>query len=166
MQLLTQNFTLEEMVASSTAAKLRIANNPNQEQIDCLQALCENVLQPLRNSLGMIRVTSGYRCPELCVAIGSTSNSRHTLGQAADIKSPSYPCWQVAKWIINNVTWDGLIYETPNLQTCWIHVSYDKNKTKQREKIVHYNFDGKYINLPRDGIDERLEALGKEYEAK
>lgn len=44
-------------------------------------------LQQLRDFLGKpIKVNSGYRSPEHNASIGGVKNSRHVLGQAADIK--------------------------------------------------------------------------------
>jgi zinc D-Ala-D-Ala carboxypeptidase len=68
---LSRNFTLQELIKSDTAIRLNIDNNPNGDQIDKLKQLCENVLQPVRDQFGRVKVTSGFRSPELCRAIGS-----------------------------------------------------------------------------------------------
>lgn len=45
-----------------------------------------NKLQELRNETGrLITITSGYRCPVHNMNIGGAKQSRHMLGQAADI---------------------------------------------------------------------------------
>jgi zinc D-Ala-D-Ala carboxypeptidase len=69
---LSQNFTLQELTKSDTAVRKGIDNNPNSDQITKLQLLCENILQPVRDHFGPVVVTSGYRSPELSVAIGSS----------------------------------------------------------------------------------------------
>ena len=69
---LSRNFTLQELIKSDTAIRLNIDNNPNGDQIDKLKQLCENVLQPVRDQFGRVKVTSGFRSPELCRAIGSS----------------------------------------------------------------------------------------------
>ena len=74
---LSRNFTLQELIKSDTAIRLNIDNNPNGDQIDKLKQLCENVLQPVRDQFGRVKVTSGFRSPELCRAIGSSENSQH-----------------------------------------------------------------------------------------
>ena len=72
---LSRNFSLQELTKSDTAIRKGIDNEPNADQVDKLKALCENILQPVRDQFGRVKVTSGYRSPELCVAIGSSLNS-------------------------------------------------------------------------------------------
>ena len=83
---LSRNFTLQELTKSDTAIRLNIHNEPNGDQIDKLKQLCENVLQPVRDQFGRVKVTSGYRSPELCRAIGSSENSQHAKAEAADFE--------------------------------------------------------------------------------
>ena len=78
---LSKNFTLKELVQSQTAARKGINNNPSEDQIEGLQRLCENILQPIRDQFGMpVTVTSGFRSAQLCTAIGSSVNSQHAKG--------------------------------------------------------------------------------------
>ena len=49
---LTRNFSLSELIKSDTAIRLGIDNNPNADQIEKLKALCENILQPVRDHFG------------------------------------------------------------------------------------------------------------------
>ena len=58
---LTRNFSLQELIKSDTAIRLDINNNPNSGQIEKLKALCENILQPVRDHFGRVKVTSGFR---------------------------------------------------------------------------------------------------------
>jgi len=48
--------------------------------------LCEKILQPVRDHFGRVKVTSGFRSPELCQAIGSSPNSQHARAEAADFE--------------------------------------------------------------------------------
>ena len=83
---LSRNFTLQELIKSDTAIRKGIDNNPNADQVEKLKKLCENVLQPVRDHFGRVKVTSGYRSPELCVAIGSSINSQHAKAEAVDFE--------------------------------------------------------------------------------
>ena len=83
---LSRNFTLSELIKSDTAIRKGINNNPNAEQIEKLKLLCENILQPVRDHFGRVKVTSGFRSSELCVAIGSSVNSQHAKAEAADFE--------------------------------------------------------------------------------
>ena len=62
---LSDNFTLAEMIRSQTARRLDIDNTPNEQQIEFMRELCMNVLQPIRDEFGPVRITSGLRVPEL-----------------------------------------------------------------------------------------------------
>ena len=83
---LSRNFSLHELIKSDTAIRKGIDNNPNPDQIDKLKVLCEKVLQPVRDHFGRVKVTSGFRSPELCQAIGSSVNSQHAKAEAADFE--------------------------------------------------------------------------------
>ena len=83
---LSRNFTLSELIKSDTAIRKGINNNPNAEQIEKLKALCENILQPVRDHFGRVKITSGFRSEELCIAIGSSVNSQHAKAEAADFE--------------------------------------------------------------------------------
>ncbi len=77
---LSNNFTLEELTYSKTAEEKKIINIPKVEHIKNLQLLCDHILQPVRDAFQMpIKITSGYRSPELCLAVGSTIKSQHQI---------------------------------------------------------------------------------------
>ena len=78
---LTRNFTLQELIKSDTAIRLGIDNNPNSDQITKLRLLCENILQPVRDHFGRVKVTSCFRSPKLCLAIGSSIESQHARAE-------------------------------------------------------------------------------------
>ena len=81
------------MTKSQTAERKGIDNVPNADHIFNLTALCENILQPIRNEFGSFIVSSGYRSPELCEAIGSKATSQHAKGEAADFEVAGISGW-------------------------------------------------------------------------
>ena len=84
---LSENFSLKELTSSQTAERKGISNNPSEDHMNNLKELCVNVLQKVRDHYGkVVSVSSGYRSPELCVSIGSSVNSQHSKGQAADFE--------------------------------------------------------------------------------
>ena len=83
---LSQNFSLRELTTSQTAERKGISNEPTEEHIENLKLLCKNILQPVRDEWGVVSVSSGYRSPALCEALGSKSTSQHARGQAADFE--------------------------------------------------------------------------------
>ena len=124
---LSRNFTLSELIKSDTAIRKGINNNPNAEQIEKLKALCENILQPVRDHFGRVKITSGYRSVELCEAIGSSSRSQHAKAEAADFEVVGTDNAELFDWIKSNLSPDQLIleYYTPGEPNSgWIHCSW------------------------------------------
>jgi len=124
---LSRNFSLQELIKSDTAIRKGINNNPNAGQIEKLKELCENILQPVRDHFGRIKITSGFRSEELCFAIGSSVNSQHTKAEAADFECMGTDNAELADWIYKNLPFDQLILEfyTPGEPNSgWIHCSF------------------------------------------
>lgn len=130
-------FTIPELCKSDTASRLGIENIPTPEVERNLEALVDNVLDPLREWYGKpININSGYRCPELNKAVGSKSkNSQHMSGQAADIDTNSVAeNKKLYEYIKENLEFDQLIDES---NFAWVHVSFraDGNNRKQLLKL-------------------------------
>tara|TARA_Y100001951_G_C11226859_1_gene232217 strand:+ start:290 stop:733 length:444 start_codon:yes stop_codon:yes gene_type:complete len=130
--LLSKNFSLLELTKSQTAERRGIENKPTAEHIENMVALCENILQPVRDQYGSFIVSSGYRCPELCIAIGSSKDSQHAKGQAADFEVAGVSNYKLASWIEENLEFDQLILECfTGGNTGWIHCSYVPDGRKE-----------------------------------
>ena len=121
------------MTKSQTALRKGIDNTPTPDKIEPLTLLCEKVLQPVRDHFDRpVTITSGYRSPELCVAIGSKVTSQHTKGQAADFEVPGVSNMEVAQWVADNCEFDQLILECyTGGNTGWIHCSYVHEPRKE-----------------------------------
>ena len=144
---LSKHFTLSEMEKSQTAVRKGISNKAGSGEIKNLTDLCYEVLEPVRIKFDKpVIITSGYRSPELCEAIGSKATSQHAKGQAADFEIAGTSNLEVALWIQNNCDFDQLILEfwkddDPNAG--WIHCSF--NDGSNRKQVLTY--DGKsYTN--------------------
>ena len=86
MTLNSKHFSLQELQRSRSADDLKIDNRLPQELLPNLQRLCTEVLDPLRDALGVpLLVSSGYRSPRLNRAIGGSDTSAHLLALAADL---------------------------------------------------------------------------------
>ena len=142
---LSRNFTLSELTKSDTAIRKGINNNPNAEQIEKLKALCENILQPVRDHFGRVKVTSGFRSVDLCVAIGSSVNSQHAKAEAADFEVIGTSNAELADWIYSNLEPDQLIlefFEPSEPNSGWIHCSWVSDG--RRAQFLHaFKKDGK-----------------------
>ena len=101
---LSKNFSLIELTKSQTAERKGIPNDPSADHISNLKLLCERVLQPVRDHFNhVVSISSGYRSSELCIAIGSSLESQHAKGQAADFEIFGTPNNEVANWIKENL---------------------------------------------------------------
>ena len=130
---LSNNFTLEELCASETAKAKGIRNEPGKAEIVNLTLLAVHVLQPLRNNMGSISISSGYRSAALNKAVGGVSNSQHVKGQAADIAIPNQTVGKVwFSYIKDYLTFDQLIWEHNKAVVYWIHVSYNINGNRRQ----------------------------------
>lgn len=131
---LSANFQLSELVKSQTAERKGIPNNPSPAHIDNLKALCVNVLQPIRSHFeAPVMISSGYRSPELCIAIGSKITSQHATGNAADLEVPGVDNKELATWIKENLEYDQLIlefYRDGEPDSGWVHVSWNSEKNR------------------------------------
>ena len=147
MTQLSKHFSLQEMINSGTASRLGLDNTPNEEQIENLKALCENILEPLREYYESrpIMITSGFRSPQLSKAIGSSENSQHCKGEAVDFEIPGFDNRQVAAHIKNNFLYDQLIseyYEDGILDSGWIHVSFKRDGTNRKQSLTKNKGEG------------------------
>jgi len=139
---LSENFTLAEFLYSDTAIRLGIKNEMPIEYLPRLQYLVTNMLQPLRDKFGSLKITSGYRSVKLCLAIGSDQNSNHTKATTADVEplEPGITNLMLFEYIEKNMEYYELIAEYfPN---GWVHVSVvennDRHLTKLKDKNHNY----------------------------
>jgi zinc D-Ala-D-Ala carboxypeptidase len=128
---LTANFTLWEFVYSEKAMIYGLMDKQleiSEVEIQNIQQLCDNVLQPLRNEMKeSIKINSGFRSLELNEKINGKPNSEHLHGKAADIYVPGK--MEMAFYFINNRCGFRQLINEQNL--AWIHVSFDANDNKK-----------------------------------
>lgn len=135
---LSRNFTLEELTASTTAKHHGIGNTPSAQEIVCLTALAQNVLQPLREWWGKpITIGSGYRSAALNKAVGGVNNSQHMKGQAVDlfIDGDKTKGQRWFNYIRDHLPFDQLIWEHNTKGTYWVHVSFDPYGCNRKQVI-------------------------------
>tara|TARA_R100000935_G_scaffold30526_1_gene50930 strand:- start:5860 stop:6321 length:462 start_codon:yes stop_codon:yes gene_type:complete len=133
---LSNNFTLNELTKSQTATRKGIHNEPSTEHVENLIHLAKTILQPVREHFGKpVMISSGYRSPTLCEAIGSSVNSQHARGEAADFEIHSVDNKELAAWISTNCDFDQLILEfyvdgDPN--SGWVHCSSTTGNSRKQ----------------------------------
>ena len=118
MTQLSEHFTLEELTITNHR---EYDNTPNADQINNLQRVAE-LLEQVKKVLGgkPVMVNSGYRSPQVNLAVGSKPTSQHCLGCAADIRVPGMTPDEVVQAIkASDIPYDQLIREFDS----WTHIS-------------------------------------------
>ena len=153
--MISKHISDKEATKSITALRLGIDNTPNGTAYNNMKTLAANVFEPLREWVGgPIKITSFYRSPELCLAIGSKTSSQHTCknGAAIDIDDiyGHKTNAEMFDYIKDNLEFDQLIWEFGNEDNPdWLHISYvDLEKNRKRIlKAVRDQGKVKYINI-------------------
>tara|TARA_R100001463_G_scaffold24813_2_gene59077 strand:- start:587 stop:1054 length:468 start_codon:yes stop_codon:yes gene_type:complete len=140
---LSKNFVLSEITRSNTATRLGISNEPTKDHLDNMQRIISNLIQPMRDSIGPIRISSGYRSKELNRAIGGSNKSQHCKGEALDLQF-----WAVGKmnnkviydWILESgLEFDQMINE---FDFAWIHISLKEKGNRKQVLEAYKDEDG------------------------
>jgi len=141
MTQLSKYFSLDEMLASQTAARKRIDNTPTAEQLENLRDTCQQA-DRVREFLGYpMIVTSGFRSAKLNVAIGGSKTSSHTHGYAMDFRCPGFgtPREVFDALRKSDIVFDQLILEFEDSPGAWLHIGFGPEMRQQ--KLV---YDGQY----------------------
>jgi len=158
---ITENFTLRELTYSQTAIKNEIPNIPKDPAVlENLKTLCEQVLEPLREGLGMpIRITSGYRSIALNKYIGGSKTSQHNTGEAVDFDLNENNA-KAFEYIANNLEFDQMIWEFGTDENPdWVHVSFREGQNrKQLLKAYRMDKNTHYMVMPHPS---QVEAKAK-----
>jgi len=140
---LSKNFLLSEITRSNTAKRLGINNTPNEEHLQNLKNLIRNLIQPMRDAIGPIRISSGYRNSELNRAVNGSYKSQHCEGEALDIqfwKNGEICNREIYDWILSsNVEFDQMINE---FDFTWIHISLRDNGNRNQILEAFKDEDG------------------------
>lgn len=118
--ILTENFTIEELTATSTG----LNNAPGERESEKLLYVAAYLLQPVRSRWGRVMVTSGFRSPEVNARVGSKPTSQHTRGEAADFLPLDAGIDEVFRWIVkeSGIRFGQIIRESVGGRD-WIHIS-------------------------------------------
>ena len=139
---LSRHFTLEELVASETAARRGIDNTPSAEIVENLKVLCLTLEEVKDVAEGKaVLISSGYRCPKLNSAVGGSRNSAHMEGLAADCTSPKFGSVKQFCEAIrdSDIQFDQLIFEFDS----WAHISINLSGQNRRQVITARKVNGK-----------------------
>lgn len=133
--MLSEHFSLDEMIESQTATRHGIDNMPPPEIIENLRSTCEQA-ETIRALLAQpMTISSGYRCEEVNELLGGAKNSAHKGGWAMDFICPAFGspleiCRAVegAKIKVDQCIQEGT----------WVHVSFAPT---YRQEFLTAKFD-------------------------
>jgi len=145
---ITENFTYGEFIRSTTAIRLGIDNIPKDNIIFKNIKNLAVEIQKIRDEFGGIRILSGYRCPELNKAVGSSSTSLHCFGFAADIEpiNTNVKLIEIINWIYSsNLKWRELICEY--FPHGWCHYGFTENIYTTNIKLKDNNHNYSIVSI-------------------
>lgn len=146
---ISPHFTLEEL---SVTNHQEITNHASPAVIAQLGVLCRELLEPIRSRFGPLRVTSGYRCPELNAAVGGQPTSAHLYGSAADVEPMlrGVSVEDLIRFVVgSSLPYDQAIFETVPSGATWLHIAIQKpiSAAPPRREALAYR-DGVYFPYP------------------
>ena len=139
-KMLSEHFSLEEMTRSGVAIRMRIDNNPDEEQVENMRQLCRNVLEPVRRRFGVTRITSGLRSQALNAAVGGAPDSQHLRGEAADLHISNMEVGRkVFDFIRLHTDFDQLLFERRiKGGYWWLHVSFTTRRPNRHQAMLDW----------------------------
>lgn len=136
MNKISKNFSYSEFSNSEKAIENGIDNTLPKELKPNVKALVDNVLQPLRDVWGVMKINSGYRCEDLNKIVGGEENSQHRLGEAADVAcSNPLGLAQLAKDM-------GLPFDQIGIYANFVHISHKRNSTQRNHIFYDKSYKG------------------------
>lgn len=141
MGTITKDFSYREFERSEVADAKHICNVITSFDVrDSIQALTENVLQPLRDAWGKpLKVNSGYRCKALNAAVGGVPTSQHVKGEAADIAAGD-PV-KLARLAVKL----GLPFDQMILYPTFVHFSHKLNGEQRGQICYNWRYKGEKV---------------------
>lgn len=143
-------FKLYEFTRSTAASDLGLSNEPNEQQLTAIRALCASVLDPLRASLNRsVSITSGFRSLAVNDELrrrgkNASTTSQHLKGEAADIKVEGMKARDLARAIVAlGVPFDQVIWYAPE-RGGHVHVSFTRTG-RNRRQVLHAPATGGYV---------------------
>ncbi len=137
---LSKHFSINECQHSDYAIKHGLENILPAPCYKNAIGLAVNVLEPIRKQFGAFTPLSWFRSYEVNKGVGGSQTSDHIIGAAADISIKGVDDMELARWIVDNLTFKQVIFENS-----WVHCSYLEGDN--RGQILHKTKDGYAIGL-------------------
>lgn len=147
MSQLSQHFTLEEAVFSSTALRHGVDNTPSDEIVSCIKAAVAG-MESVRHVLHdfPIHIDSWYRCGILNGLVGGAKQSAHMTGYAIDFICPQFGN---PLQIVNAIIYSRLAFDQCIQEGNWIHISF---APAMRQEVLTAHFDQSGIATYTKGV--------------
>lgn len=133
---LSPHFLLSELTHTDT----RLPNEPSPEHVANLRLLCERVLEPWRERVGPLRISSGFRSEAVNTAVKGSRTSEHLQGLAADVvpvRTALPEAWAELVRLVEEglPVSQGIVYQRVEGRG-WIHCSVDLQPPVRKELLV------------------------------
>ena len=144
MALLTQPYTIAQLIHSDKFAALHLDNTPPDD-------VAANMTQYLIPGLDQVRAilghdmthSSGYRCSALNVAVGGSKTSAHMSGYAEDFWCPLFGS---PLKIVHTLAGSGLKFDQCIFEGSWVHISFDPRLRGMLETAHFVNGNASYTS--------------------
>lgn len=148
---LSPHFTLAELTTTAQADRddldrdgnrsETVPNVPSAEHVVALTCLARELLEPVRELLGVpLRVVSGYRSPALNARVGGATGSQHLQGEAADVVPVGMDVAEAMAAIADAVRGAGLPVDQaivyPSARTPFLHLSYRRDVSGRGQLLM------------------------------
>ncbi len=141
---LSQNFSLSEMLYSEKAVELGVSNDPTSMQVSRIMDATQNLYQPVRDGIGPMKVTSGFRSLELNTAVKGAKGGAHPAAWALDSQPELMSLEGAMRWLWNNkqLKFDQAILELgkhhDRTNDDWLHLGFRHPTTyiQRREFLI------------------------------
>lgn len=143
---LSEHISYDDFIRSQKAVRSGINNAMGPTEIQNAITLCTLFLEPIWSKIGIVWISSGFRCAKLNKLVGGSATSAHMKGYAADIVISGMPTQELYLKILKiGLPFDQLIQEFDS----WVHIG---NAPKPRgQKLVAVREAGATKYLPFQG---------------
>lgn len=156
---ISKHFSYDEVTVTTHR---EIPNTPSVAVMETIVQTAQH-MEAIREYLGFpILISSWYRSPPLCVAIGSKVTSQHPKGEATDWSCPGYGSVEdVARLLATRTAMrrfkiDQLILERRN-KAEWLHTSFAINPAREpRYQVLTLLASGGYATGLTDIDGKRI----------
>lgn len=149
MGTVSKNFDYKEFEKTDVPG-MQVKNTIASVEVrDNIKALVDKVIQPLRDAWGKpLAINSGYRCPEVNMAVGGVPTSQHTKGEAADVcpfGRNGHGDIEVVRKLAITARDLGLPFDQMILYPSFVHFSHKRNGTQRGQICYNWRYKGEKI---------------------